>query len=317
MISLGRGACSPNLGSRWAGQRATLPLLLIGPLDRNRHTAASVAFPAPEAALQVEHAHRRRQPQPDRQANPRDQLVMPASDALDAQKIAVAKVFDPSIVQGSHRRRRVAVLFSDSARRPYASTWPSSGRLRFDVRPISLAASAADYGGPLSTDGTPVDLGALIGIVGLILAIPVGVMSHVLGHRFLTQLEKRKLVKINATRQQAIRHYNYVQSFHNRTRDRYPHYLLLAGWSLICAVVSSTSIILLVLIKPDIKLFGPVASVEPAVVVLIALAVAFALFAVLFLLALHDLSRRLDRFDEFRRDLEQQWGSPIDEGPEA
>ena len=43
------------------------------------------------------------------------------NDAFDVQKVAVAKVFDPRVVKGSHRRRRVAVLFSDNARR----RWPS------------------------------------------------------------------------------------------------------------------------------------------------------------------------------------------------
>ena len=44
-----------------------------------------------------------------------------------------------------------------------------------------------------------VDLGALIGIISLVLAIPVGIMSHVLRHRFLATLEQRKLIKGNAT----------------------------------------------------------------------------------------------------------------------
>jgi hypothetical protein len=56
------------------------------------------------------------------------------------------------------------------------------------------------------------DVGAWVGIIALILAIPVGVMSHVLGHRFLVQLDKRKLVRGDATRQQAIRVYNRIKS---------------------------------------------------------------------------------------------------------
>jgi len=152
------------------------------------------------------------------------------------------------------------------------------------------------------------DIGAAVGIVALIFAIPVGVMSHVLGHRFLQQLENRKLVKANATRQQAIRTYNLIKSFHNRTRDRYVYYLLLAGWAVICAIVSSTSIILIVLIKPNMGISPP----DPLAVVLIALAFVFALFAVLLMVVLYATSRQLDRFDAYKAEFEHQWG-PIDE----
>ena len=73
------------------------------------------------------------------------------------------------------------------------------------------------------------DIGAWVGIVALVLAVPVGVLSQMLGHRFLLLLEKRKLVRGDANRQQAVRMYNRINSFHNRTRGRYPHYLILAG----------------------------------------------------------------------------------------
>ena len=73
------------------------------------------------------------------------------------------------------------------------------------------------------------DVGAWVGIIALTLAFPVAVMGHLFGHRLLLNLERRKLVKGDATRRQAIQAYNRVKSFHNRTRDRYPYYLLLAG----------------------------------------------------------------------------------------
>src|SRR5436190_2108520 len=47
----------------------------------------------------------------------RDQQVMSARGALDVQEVAGPKILDPRVVQGPHERRRVAVLFSDSARR--------------------------------------------------------------------------------------------------------------------------------------------------------------------------------------------------------
>jgi hypothetical protein len=149
------------------------------------------------------------------------------------------------------------------------------------------------------------DVGAWLGIAALILAIPVGVMSHLLGHRVQVYLEKRKLIRSNATRQQAVRLYNRIKSFHNRTRDRYAYYLLLAGWAAICAVASSTCMVLIVIINPDVNLVpGPP---SPALILLL-LAVLFALFAVIFMLALYETSRQLDRFDDYKAEFEEQWG---------
>jgi hypothetical protein len=158
------------------------------------------------------------------------------------------------------------------------------------------------------------DVGAWVGIITLALALPVGIMGHVLGHRVLLRLEKRKLIRGDATRQQAIRAYNRIKSFHNRTRDRYPHYLLLAGSAVIFAIASSTSIILIVLINPDsqIPVIGPVTMVLPVIspltMVLLLLAVAFGLLAVLLMLTLYETSRRLDHFNDYKAEMEQQWG---------
>jgi hypothetical protein len=88
--------------------------------------------------------------------------------------------------------------------------------------------------------------------------------------------------------------------------------MMLAGWAVICAVVSATCIILIALIKPDIQLIGAVEPVGPSVVILLVLAVAFAVFALAFMLVLHTTARQLDRFDDYKAELEQQWG-PIDE----
>lgn len=152
------------------------------------------------------------------------------------------------------------------------------------------------------------DVGAWVGIVALILAIPVGVMSHVLGHRVQVYLEKRKLIRSNATRQQAVRVYNRIKSFHDRTNDRYPYYMILVGWSAICAVASSTCIILIVIINPDINLVSGLPS--PSLILLL-LAPLFAAFAAIFMLVLYETSRQLDRFDDYKAEFEKQWG-PID-----
>ena len=152
------------------------------------------------------------------------------------------------------------------------------------------------------------DVGAWVGIVALILAIPVGVMSHVLGHRVQVYLEKRKLIRSNATRQQAVRVYNRIKSFHDRTNDRYPYYMILVGWSAICAVASSTCIILIVIINPDINLVSGLPS--PSLI--------FFCWppcsqpSLRFLCSFYyETSRQLDRFDDYKAEFEKQWG-PID-----
>src|ERR1044071_6985365 len=90
------------------------------PPDRQHHLAALIAFSAAEAAFQVEHARVQRQPPAYLQANTGDQLGV-AANALHDQEITGAKILDPGVVEGSHGRRRVAVLFSDNARRRWAS----------------------------------------------------------------------------------------------------------------------------------------------------------------------------------------------------
>jgi hypothetical protein len=154
-------------------------------------------------------------------------------------------------------------------------------------------------------------LGDWVGIISLILAVPVGVMSHLLGHYFLHYLEKRKLVRLNATRQQAIQVYNRIKAFHNRTKDRYAYYLLLTGWAVICAIASSTSTILVVMTNGDFDIL-----LRPADAFLFLLAFTFALFAVVLMMAIYETSRQLARFDDYKAELERKWGT-IDETPDA
>jgi hypothetical protein len=63
--------------------------LLIAPPDRHNDPPAPVAFPAPEAVLQVEHRHERRQSYALLQAGRRYQFAT-AADALDVDEIAGA-----------------------------------------------------------------------------------------------------------------------------------------------------------------------------------------------------------------------------------
>ena len=121
------------------------------------------------------------------------------------------------------------------------------------------------------------DMGAWLGIIALVLAVPVGVMSHVLGQRFSAYLEKQKLVRGDRTRQQAERMYKRIKSFHKGTKDRYAFYLALIGWVTIFAIASATFTILLALINPDI-LYSPPGALPPSAILLI-LAIACAIFA--------------------------------------
>jgi hypothetical protein len=153
------------------------------------------------------------------------------------------------------------------------------------------------------------DVGAWVGIVTLLLAIPVGIMSHVLGHRFLQHLEKRRLVKSGQTRQQAIRSYNMIKAFHTRARDRYAYYFLLVGCSVLCAIGSATLTIVLVLSNPDFS-----TDVRPQQMILLLLTVLFFVLAVLLMASFYGTSRQRDRFDAYKAEFEAQWG-PIDPPP--
>jgi hypothetical protein len=158
------------------------------------------------------------------------------------------------------------------------------------------------------------DVGTWVGVISFVLAIPMGVLSIFFYGWLRADLEKRKLVKTDQTRLLAIQAYNRVKAFHNRTRDRYSYYLILVGWSAICAVVSGTNTVLLFVLHPDIQFnFQPDPQLHPGlgIVILLALAIAFALFAVMFMVILYDVSRHLENFDAYKRELEDRWG-PID-----
>jgi hypothetical protein len=77
-----------------------------------------------------------------------------------------------------------------------------------------------NFPSPLESDRMwdRLDAGAWIGIIGLGLAVLVGVMSHLIANRVSVSLEKRKLVRGDSNRQQAVRMYNRIKSFHNRTK---------------------------------------------------------------------------------------------------
>jgi hypothetical protein len=145
------------------------------------------------------------------------------------------------------------------------------------------------------------DLSGWIGVIALALAVPLGVASHLLAIRFTSFLERRKLIKTHKTRQQALQGYERIKAFHEGRRDKYPYYMLLMGAAVLLGIAASTVVIVTVVISPALEIilmcFGAAAILEMASVVLLA--------------GLYATARQLERFDDYKKEFEKQWG-PID-----
>ena len=99
-------------------------------------------------------------------------------------------------------------------------------------------------------------IGDLVGIISLVLAVPLGVYS-IFAYWLMRELEQRRLIRANETRQQAIRTYKRITAFRKGTKDKYAYYLLTVGWAAICVVVSGTATILVVLLDPEMNVIPP------------------------------------------------------------
>jgi hypothetical protein len=145
------------------------------------------------------------------------------------------------------------------------------------------------------------DLSGWIGVIALVLAVPLGVASHLLAIRFGSFLERRKLIKTHKTRQQAIQGYERIKAFHEGRMDKYPYYMLLMGSAVLLCIVASTIAIVAVVVSPAFEImfmcFG--------------LAAIFVMLSIVLLAALYETARQLERFDDYKREFEKQWG-PID-----
>jgi hypothetical protein len=146
-------------------------------------------------------------------------------------------------------------------------------------------------------------------IVTVILGLPgayvIAILANMHTPRLVQFLESRRLLKKHKTRKQALEMFNRVKAFRDGTRDRYPFYILLATAALICGIISST-LILIVVFQNEFPLFFPFA-------ILVLIAAIAALVMMLFLTAIYETARQIERFDEYKAELEQRWGS-IDEG---
>ena len=145
------------------------------------------------------------------------------------------------------------------------------------------------------------DLSAWISIVALILVIPLGVASNLLTYRFSSFLERRKLIKTHKTRQQALQGYERVKAFHEGRRDKYPYYMLLVGTAVLLCIVAATIVIVAVVASPPLEI----------ILMCFGFAVVFAMMSIVLLAGLYWTERQLERFDDYKKEFEQQWG-PID-----
>src|SRR6266566_1428485 len=82
------------------------------------------------------------------------------------------------------------------------------------------------------------DLNAWISIIALVLTVPLGVCSFFVSNWLARQLEQRKLIKANQTKEQAIRLYKRITAFRKGTKDKYAYYLLIVGWAAITTLRS-------------------------------------------------------------------------------
>ena len=145
------------------------------------------------------------------------------------------------------------------------------------------------------------DLGGWIGIIALVLAVPLGVASHLLAIRFTAFLERRKLIKTHKTRQQALLGYERIKAFHEGRRDRYPFYMLLMGSSVLIAIAASTILIIIFIVSPKFE----------NAVLWVAISAMLVIMSVVLLSGVYGIARQLERFEDYKKEFEKQWG-PID-----
>jgi hypothetical protein len=121
---------------------------------------------------------------------------------------------------------------------PMSRLWRAEGRANARAVGCRAALTASRCA---SADGVQkMDIDWVGVVIGLVLAIPLSIAANLLTPRWISFLEKRKLIKRHKTRQQALQIYNRIRAFKEGRRDKYPFYLLLASSAVICAIAAST-----------------------------------------------------------------------------
>jgi MFS family permease len=144
-------------------------------------------------------------------------------------------------------------------------------------------------------------IGDWFSLITLLLSFPLAVAGTLFAPRLLRFLENRKLIKTNKSKQQALQHYQHIKALHEGRRDKNAFYILLLGLSVLSAIAASTILI-------STFIFAPVGNL---LFLLLVLAFALAFMSVIFLAAMYETSRRIDQFDRYKAEIEEQWG-PLD-----
>jgi hypothetical protein len=105
--------------------------------------------------------------------------------------------------------------------------------------------------------------------------------------------------------QQTLLVFNRIKAFRDGTRDRYPFYILLASAAVVCAIIAST-LILITALHNEFPLAIPV----------YLLAAIAALTMLLLLFGIYETARQIERFDDYKTEIEQRWGPIDDEHPD-
>jgi hypothetical protein len=146
--------------------------------------------------------------------------------------------------------------------------------------------------------------------VGLILTVVIGLPgAHLMGvlaslhtPRWSEYLQNRKLLKTRKTKQQALLIFNRIKDFREGKRDKYPFYMLLGTGSVLCAVFAST----MILIISNQVLEYPVAIEYITVAALATVGIAS---SIVLLATIYETARQIERFDDYKAEFEQRWGS--------
>lgn len=152
-----------------------------------------------------------------------------------------------------------------------------------------------------------VDLGAWIGLIALVLAIPLGVASISVYNWLMRTLERRRLVKANETKEQAIRAYKRIRGFRIGTKDKYAYYLMTVGWAIISGMISCAASVVIILMPET-----PTDIPDLVQLILLLTVVGGAVCAVLLLVSLYGIERRLENFEAYQAEVIDQWG-PLEE----
>jgi hypothetical protein len=145
-------------------------------------------------------------------------------------------------------------------------------------------------------------IGDWLGVDSLLLAVPVGVSSIFVYHWLVAYLENRKLIKSRATRHQALQGYKRILEFKEGRRDRYPFYIMLSSVAVLCCVAACTIILAVLLIGP----------IFATAVIWFGIAAIISIMSPFFLIVIYQTARHLERFEEYKMEVERQWG-PIEE----